>query len=370
MSAGATATRLRSAALALALAALFLSPLLDPTTRVAPRDFAQFNLPLHAGFARLARFGLPEWNPELWGGQPILSNPNYAPFYPPTWLVAVFDPAYALQLSVALHALLAAAGAARLIALLGGRVSARWLAALAFGGGGWFLGLLHALRILFGIAWLPWVLVGARALASAPPGPPRVRAGLGFAGAVAALGLAGEPVSVLLGVGAAAFALLAGEGDRRALAVRGAGAGLLGLALAALQLVPGFARLGDSARAEGLAFDKASLWSMPPARLVEIFFPHFFGEPSRLEQGLYFGWAIHDKQFPYLLLITPGLLLALLGIAALLARPVPWRRVWIAGARSGRCSRSAATIRSIPGSGAICPASRRCATRRSSSSAP
>ena len=322
--------------LAAALFAFAFAPLLDPATRIAPRDFAQFHLPLYASLARLAEQGLPEWNPDLWGGQPVLSNPNYAAFYPPTWLVLAFDPAYGFQLGFALHGLLAGAGAALLVARLGGRASARWLAAVAFGMGGWMLCLVHAGRSYFGMAWLPWLLLATRSLAAAEGRSSRLRAGLGLAAAVAMLALAAEPATLLVGVGAVALALLVGDGARPAILVRGAAAGALGLALGAVALVPAFARLAESARGSGLAYAKATLWSLPPARLIELVLPRFFGDPTRLEEGLFFGWTISDKQFPYLLLITPGALLLAFGTAALVGRrAIPWRRVWTAGALAG-----------------------------------
>lgn len=318
------------------LFAFTYAPALDPATRLAPRDFAQFHLPLYASFVRWAGRGLPEWNPDVWGGQPVLSNPNYAPFYPPTWLIFWRDPAWGFQVGFALHGLFAALGAALLVARLGGRSSARWLAAIAFGAGSWSLALLHAGRAWFGLSWLPWILVAARALESAAPGPARSRAGLGLAGALAGLALAGEPVTLLVGAGAAALVLLASERASAAVRWRGALAAGLGLALAALALVPAYARLRQTVRGPGLLFEKATEWSLPPQRLIETVFPRFFGDPARTEEGLFFGWTINDRQYPYLMAISAGALLTAWGLAALLGRrAIPWRRVWLGGALAG-----------------------------------
>ncbi len=73
---------------------------LDPRIALASRDIPLFHLPLRSGFARLAADGVPWWNPWLHGGQPILSNPNYASFYPPTWLALAVPPDYAIGLQV------------------------------------------------------------------------------------------------------------------------------------------------------------------------------------------------------------------------------------------------------------------------------
>ena len=64
-------------------------------------------------------------------------------------------------------------------------------------------------------------------------------------------------------------------------------------------------------------------------RLAELAFPNFFGDASRPELALYFGWGIHDRDYPYLLWIAVGLPLLLLAIAAWTGRGVRERASWI-----------------------------------------
>jgi hypothetical protein len=112
------------------LAALF-APLLPPARALANRDVLLFHLPLRVCFRNLAAGGaLPLWNPWLNGGQPILSNPSYSSFYPPTWLVLPLPPAYALGVLTVLHAAIAFAGAWRLARHLGAGRGAAALAAV------------------------------------------------------------------------------------------------------------------------------------------------------------------------------------------------------------------------------------------------
>src|SRR4030095_12581877 len=96
------------------------------------------------------------------------------------------------------------------------------------------------------------------------------------------------------------------------------------VALAAVQLLPTLGRLPDSPR-RGLFFPIATTSSMAPQRLVEIFLPHFFGDPTRDVEGLYFGWKVNDRDRPYIESLYPGLLLAVLGVTALLHGHVPRR---------------------------------------------
>jgi len=140
------------------LASLF-APLLSPARSMANRDIALFHLPLRTAFRELAAFGLPVWNPWLHGGQPVLSNPSYSAFYPPSWLVLAVRPDSALGLLAVLHGAIAFAGAWRLARRLGGGRGPAALAGLAFTGCGAYLSLLSAFNLYWGISWLPWVLV-------------------------------------------------------------------------------------------------------------------------------------------------------------------------------------------------------------------
>lgn len=290
---------------------------------------ALFHLPLRTAFRALLETGLPLWNPWLQGGQPVLSNPNYSAFYPPTWLGLLLPPAYALSLLVLLHAALAGAGAWRWARRLGCEPPAAALAALSFSGGGALLSSISALTIFFGMAWFPWVLAWGDSAWKEEP-----RAGWLRAAALAGLALGlqllnGEPVSVMIGgLGLLALALPAVI-RRPAALLRLPLPFLLALALAAVQLIPTAGRLADSPRAGGLGAETATLWSSPPARLIELVFPRFFGDPSRDAENLYFGWHVHDRDFPYLLSLYPGLLLTVLGLLALLRRSTPRWGVWV-----------------------------------------
>jgi hypothetical protein len=312
------------------LLALFGS-LLAPGRVLANRDIPQFHLPLRAAFRHLAEGGLPVWNPWLHGGQPILSNPSYAAFYPPSWLVLVIPPAYALSLLAVLHAAIAFSGAWVLARRLGAGRGAAALAAFGYTGSGALLSLLSAFTLFCSMAWFPWVLVcGDAALERRAWLRPALLAG----GALALQLLNGEPVTVVLS-GLGLLALAVARMLRRPLqrsqlliALRVAVPVLVAVALAAVQLLPTAQRLADSPRAGGLDPAHASIWSAPPSRLVELAFPRFFGDPSRPQAGRFFGWNVHDRGFPYVASLYPGLLLTVLGVCALSLWPIPRRGAW------------------------------------------
>ncbi|HZI64599.1 MAG TPA: hypothetical protein VFE44_07445, partial [Thermoanaerobaculia bacterium] len=304
---------------------VFFGPLLVPGRVLAARDVPFLHLPLRLTFQELLAEGLPEWNPLLHGGQPILSNPHYSAWYPATWLLAALPAPAAMHASILLHAGWAFAGAWRLARRMGCGTAGAALGAVAYAGSGAFVSLTSSLLLFTGMAWLPWVLAwgaGSRVLLTAA--------------GVALLILNGDPATVAVaGLGLLALAATTPAGERRR--ALGRLALVLGLAvgLAAVQVLPTWSRLLESARGEGLAFEQASTWSTRPARLVELAFPHFYGDAARDEEDLYFGWRLHDKQYPFLLSISPGLLALVLALGGLARGPLPRRAAWAAGALVG-----------------------------------
>lgn len=307
------------------------APLLPPDRVLANRDVALFHLPLRLTFRHLAALGLPVWNPWLNGGQPILSNPSYGAFYPPSWLVFAVPPHYALTLMTVLHVALAFAGAWFLARRLGCGRGAAALAAVGFSGCGAFLSLLSSLNLLWSLAWFPWPLAWADEALRAGPGERWWRPALLAGGALGLQLLNGEPAMVVisgLGLLALAASAIPAAERRPAAALRVMVPVVFAVAFAAVQLVPTLARLADSPR-KSLPAAQANLWSLPPARLVEIVFPRFFGDPTRDLEGRFFGWQLNDLSHPYLESLYPGLLLAVLGVAALAAGRIPRRAAWI-----------------------------------------
>jgi hypothetical protein len=312
-----------------------IAPILSSESVLAARDVESFHLPLRSAFQRLAAYeALPEWNPWIHAGQPILSNPNYAAFYPPTWAVLPLAPHRALGVLVALHAAFAFAGAWLLVRRLGGEPPAAALGATTFAGGGFFLGLGNAFNFLCGMAWFPWVLLAGERLFGAPRGRAPAPALL-LASALTLQLLAGEPVAVLIGaiaLGCLALGHPAGAGRST---LRLAAGGILALGLAAMQLLPTLHRLGEGTRGEGLDLERATVWSMPPARVAEIVAPRLWGDPLRHEEGLFFGWAMHDRHSPYVPSLHAGLLTAILALSALAALPIARRRFFLLALAAG-----------------------------------
>jgi hypothetical protein len=309
---------------------LFFGTLLAPARVLMVRDIPMFHLPLRRVWSSLLRQGWPLWNPMIHGGQPILSNPNYAAFYPPTWLALAVPAHYALGLIVVLHAAWAFAGAFGLARRLGCRASSSLFAAIAFVGGGAFVALPNNLTLYCGLAWLPWVLAWGELALHGSSREARTRGSVLAGAAVGAQLLSGEPYSPVLGALALGCLALGGGAPWR----RRAGGLLAIFAIAALlgaaQWIPTLHHLADSPRSAGLSDRDAMTWSTRPDRLVEWWFPNLRGDPSRNDRGFFFGQDRHDRGAGYLPSIYVGQLVLLLAAAALVRPGIPRRATWIA----------------------------------------
>jgi hypothetical protein len=304
-----------------------LGSLLSPTRALANRDIDVFHLPLRSSFRDLAQVGLPAWNPWLHGGQPVLSNPSYGAFYPPSWLVFVAPPHYALSLMAMLHASLAFAGAWLLARRFGCDRGAAALAGIGYSGCGAYLSLLSAYNLFGSMAWLPWVLAWGDATLRMPSGARWWRPALLAGGALGLQLVSGEPSPAVMSCLALLALAAAAAGRRLAAVARVAVTVLFASALAAVQLLPTSIRLAESPRG-ALSPRVATIWSMPPERLVELVFPRFFGDPTLDVEGYFFGWSLNDRGYPYIESLYPGLVLTILAAAALLRGRIPRRGAW------------------------------------------
>src|SRR5579862_4398420 len=127
-------------------------------------DAADMHYPLQKYFAdRLSSGHLPFWTPYLFSGYPLLANPEVAAWYPPHWpfFLAGITP-LAIQLELALHALLASMGTWLLLRRTATNGGAAVLGALAYGLSGFFAGHSSHVGLFAAAAWFPWLLFAWR----------------------------------------------------------------------------------------------------------------------------------------------------------------------------------------------------------------
>ena len=248
---------------------------------------------------------VPLWNPYSFMGVPFLANSQAGFFYPPNILLAWLPVARSVNVSLVVHASLAAFGTylwAR--ARLGLTRTGAWLAALVYGLGGYFVAQIEHLNQVQVLAWPPWLLwvydhPRSRGNSSVSTFRETFLRLSGLAIIIALQVFAGHIQSVFIClVGLAGYALLpvSWKVIRRRAAARMLilplgtifGAALLGGILAAAQLVPTYELSGLSIRSGGLPFDEAVSFSLAPDLLPRALLPSW-GSPLFPEYVAYIG---------------------------------------------------------------------------------
>lgn len=301
---------LRWPLLVAAVAAAPLALVLATGHTLAWRDTAQLYAPHRAAVAEALRsLRLPAWNPWEATGQPLLAQGLDSVLHPLSLALAPFTSSIdALVVAAIAFAALGTWAAAR---QLGMSPSASAGAAFAFALSGYVLAMAANAVFLLGSASAPWAVAGWVAAA-------RHRRGwLAAAAGIATLTLSGDAGSLLAACLAGA-ALARAVGGWRGLA-RGVAGAALGVALAAVQLVPSLAYLAETTRGAGLLDPGAARrWALAPWRVLELLAPGFFvGIPRSYSAPVFaaLGGGGPDR-FPFAASVFVGAPVVLLAAAA------------------------------------------------------
>jgi hypothetical protein len=278
---------------------------------VTPGDDLIQNLPLRVLVgADLAHGHLPLLDPYLWSGAPLLAGWNAGAGYPLTWLFALLPASLAWTAGLVVTWWVAAAGLYVFVRSSPASSGAAFLAAFSFAFGGAMTAQVSHLGLVEGMSWVPWALVALRTLASSVPRTPAHRLAVaGLLGVMVALVvLAGEPRAVddaAVTLGVYTLWRLARAGSVAAagrLAGWVLGAIGLGVALSALQWLPGLDALHASQRSS--ASYSLYAYESLPARWLGLLAvpdllggsgsfgaPSFLGGPNLVEYTGYCGMA-------------------------------------------------------------------------------
>lgn len=219
----------------------------------------------------LRAFRLPLWNPYAGGGMPFFADAIHGVLHPVSVLTAFLHSDRSADVLVGGYVACAGLGGALLASELGASRPGAVLAGAVYGGSGYVLSMAGNLVFLAGAGSLPFCVAGLRRFAVRPaPGPLL----LGVGGA-AVLALSGDAQGLMVG-GLLALALSWEAGGWRA-ALRAVAAGVLGLLVAAVQLVPSAVHLPRTVRTEGLWSAAPEVWAFEPWRLAELAVPGFLG---------------------------------------------------------------------------------------------
>jgi hypothetical protein len=238
------------------------------------------NYPLRAFAGEVLRHGhLPLYDPFDWSGSPLLGGINAGAAYPAIVFFAALPPLAAWVATDVLAYAGAAVGLYAFLRLGRCRPLAAGLGGAAFGLAGFVSSQAVHIDVVETCASLAWLLVGLERCAHAPrrslPGWIALAAL-----ATACVGLAGSPeVAFYAAVGAAIYAghLVRHAGEQRwRVAGAGAGAAVVGVLLAGIQVLPGARDIASSQRAAvGHGFLTAG--SLDGSQLLTLLAPHLLG---------------------------------------------------------------------------------------------
>ncbi len=317
--------RLLPPAALLAVVSLTLAAGFSQTEVYFYRDLLVFFYPVPELAWRMIQAGqLPLWNPYSAFGTPLAAMADTLLFYPPTWLRFLLPFPSGFNLNIIVHFYLAALATYALGRKLAMSRSASLAAALAFTLSGPLLSLGTMLNVLVGACWTPVVILSVR-YAVEKPSVLRI---MTLGGALGMQAIGGEPI---YGLAAAILAFpLCGVSLFRFLRVL-VPASLYGMALIAVQLIPGIELLRDSVReSEYFTFAESAFWSLHPLSLVDTLVPGvMFEQGSGPFRRFLFGGLT-----PYLMSLYLGLIpLGLAGWALLQSQRKEVR--WVAAIGGG-----------------------------------
>jgi len=263
----------------------------------------------------LQRNPLPLWTDKILAGFPLFAEGQVAALYPLNQLLLKILPApFALSLGVLIHLASGACGMYLFVRALGLRVTSALLAGFIFSFNGWVFGHLSHVGVIAAISWLPWSLYFLTRWQKS-------RVGIWFALIAISIALMYLSGSVQLAfLNSLAFlaigAIHVGAGLAPALVPAStifssakefflsvALPFLLGLGIAATQLVPTAELVGYSVRS-GTDADFSTSYSLPLEFLQQFVAPFFQGEPS---EGTGEYWAYIAFAPLLLMLLAPFL---------------------------------------------------------------
>jgi hypothetical protein len=302
-----------------ALFTAFFAPVLCSGRLLAPGDALHLTLP-HLLAPR------PLWSPLLFGGFPVMADPQNLTWYPPAWPVqgrlGLFN-AFVVAAYV-----LASAFTCGFVRRLTGSGLGGFVAGTIYGLSGFMVGHLGHTNIIHAAAWTPLLLWSLEELRR------RISAGSMVAAALATgCGLtAGHPqipfYALLLG---AAYVLALGwsaPAGRWRFGAASLGGVALGLALCGVLLVPMLELAGQSLRT-GMSFFDFSGYALPARQLPQVLFPALFGgviDPLTGAVNPYFGRGGGPAEANPFVGLVP---LVLAGLGALLFRRRAVARFWL-----------------------------------------
>lgn len=226
---------------------------------------------------------IPWWNPYLFGGMPFMANPQVSPWYPLNWLFLVVPLRYAFPWYFVFHMVWAMLGMRKL--------TGSWIAGIIFGLSGFLVSRIWAghLGLVASASWLPWVVW---AFTSDVP--------VFWAPVMFCLQLlAGYQTMAFFSIIAVGIMTISKSIALRSVRplYRAVGAGIIGIGLAAIQLLPEQEFFRLSIRTYDFPYSWVSYGSMTVRNFIQLLNPFYYGNqysytgppPNFAEQSVFLG---------------------------------------------------------------------------------
>ncbi len=317
--------RIVISAMLVLLPLMYFYPAVLGRVTLAPGDGWAASIGLRVLLGRMIAQGhLPLWDPYIFGGMPFLASIYPGALYPPDWLFALLQPDVAMNVVMITTYHVALIGTYLYTRSIGVDRVGSLIAGTAFAFSGFLVAHLGHTSLIAASAWLPWIVLALE----------RVYRHLSWRwvtlGAIfIALQLfAGVPQATLYVVmlfGAYwlfCVTVRVTREQRWKFILLTAAMAFCGILLSLIQLLPLRELLPLSGRS-GIDYETFSTYSLPPAQVLGLIFPYFFGGGAGKPYTVNY-WGVHG--FTELCGYV-GLLTLLLGIIALL-KPKRHPLVW------------------------------------------
>ncbi|MFH0945616.1 MAG: YfhO family protein [Planctomycetota bacterium] len=227
---------------------------------------------------RIKRGELPLWNDREHSGQPLMATLGFTPLYPPNLLYFCMNPVRAYAVSMALHVLILGLGMWLFLRHIPLASSAALMGGVSISLCAFITVHLHNPVFVQTAAWLPWMMLAARALVE----DPRFRRTAALGGVTGLCLLGGFPqISILALLVVAAWFLVSlirrPSGGRVRTLTAAAIAIALGCMLSSIQLLPASELLSESTRSHGFPPEVLAQKRFAPQSLIGLVLPRFFG---------------------------------------------------------------------------------------------
>jgi len=276
---------------------------------------------------------IPWWNPYNFSGSPFIANPLVNIWYPLNWLYSIFPLSLAYAMHVSFHVFWAMLGmyvCSKQLTVYSSQKDekkfdiAAWVTGVVFGFSGFFMARTYAghVDVIAAASWMPWVVWAfIRAVNSRQGAESRTATGLAAVVFAMQLYAGYHTMAALTVILVCVFVCLSAFRTRRvAPFLRAGAAGMFGIGLAALQLLPEAEFVRASVRTYPFPYSWISYGSWEWRSLLQLIDPFTFGNqttyqgppPNFVEHSAFAGIS--------------GLLLAGVGVGSLLR--VKNKNVW------------------------------------------